>query len=81
MLTIRKTFLLDGDVLYIVFDGSFEEDSPFIGDESLSVDELSNITYALDWFDYIAQIRPQLRSTIFFCGLKKGIVCHEGILG
>ena len=26
-------------------------------------------------------IRPQLRSTIFFCGLKNGMSCQEGIFG
>ena len=31
--------------------------------------------------DVVGLMRPQLRSTIFFCGLKNGTSCQEGMLG
>jgi hypothetical protein len=47
----RRIYELDGESLNLVFDGDLEEGHPFIADERLSVEELGNLTYTLDWFD------------------------------
>lgn len=50
--TVLEIRAWDGTSLVHVYEGAVDEGRPFVADDILSIEELGNITYTLDWFDY-----------------------------
>jgi hypothetical protein len=64
--TVLKVFAWDGESLTHVYDGAIVEGRPFVADDILSVEELSNLTYTLDWFDYALNFEEGIASYLGF---------------
>lgn len=52
METVLEVKAWDGTSLVHIYEGALDDGRPFVADDVLSMEELGNITYPLDWFDY-----------------------------